>query len=227
MLHILSWWSLYESLAAEWKPWCRWITESLVRQDWNYSLFNRHTLKKRSAGSRWAHQRFWRRCGEHHDWLHNMTDLAVAQCFGGGISLEGLTELHVTADSTFWCSDLKLMQWVLGSSWCSTMPVMWLECKGSSWMTNALPLTGPLIPRTKTQPNWTPMGPHRYIQHCQVLLQTVQELADALIQVQEEISTPPDTIPWHIRSMPWLWECRVTWFTAIKFTQIQLLTVMF
>ena len=42
-------------------------------------------------------------------------------------------------------SDPTLVQWVLGSSWCTTMPgLMWREYAGSSWrMKELIPLTGP------------------------------------------------------------------------------------
>ncbi len=65
--------------------------------------------------------------------------------------MEGGTELYTLDNGTLIAirydplSDPTLVQWVLGSSWCMTMPgLMWREYAGSSWRMNELiPLNGP------------------------------------------------------------------------------------
>ncbi len=76
----------------------------------------------------------------------------------GGISMEGRTDLYRLDNGTLTAiryrdemksfdplSDPTLVQWVLGSSWCMTMPgLMWREYAGSSWrMKELIPLNGP------------------------------------------------------------------------------------
>ena len=73
------------------------------------------------------------------------------------------------------------------------LDLMWLECVSSSCKRKALMLwTGPPVEHI-----WDIMS--RSIHQRHVAPQTVQELADALVQVWEEI---PQTIRHLIRSMP-------------------------
>ncbi|KAI4889417.1 hypothetical protein NFI96_008496, partial [Prochilodus magdalenae] len=80
-------------------------------------------------------------------------------------------------------SDPTLVQLVLGSSWCTTMPgLMWREYAGSSWT----------IDWPTGSPDLNPVEHLWDIMFRSIALQTVQELSDALVQIWEEI--PQDTI---------------------------------
>ncbi|KAI4899507.1 hypothetical protein NFI96_011521, partial [Prochilodus magdalenae] len=126
------------------------------------------------------HDGLWRRRGEcyaacniiQHDWF-------------GGIRIKSLDPL----------SDPTLVQWVLGSSWCTTMPSrhvagvcsQFLENEGIDtidWPTDS-PDLNPI------EHLWDIM--FRSTRRHQIALQTVQELSDALVQIWEEI--PPGHHP--------------------------------
>ncbi len=98
-------------------------------------------------------------------------------------------------------SEPTLVQWVLGSSCCTTMPgFMWREF--SQFLEDEEIDTIEWLPRSPdlnpTEHLWDIM--FRSIQWQQVAPQSVKELSDTLVQIWEEI--PQDIILRLIRSMP-------------------------
>ena len=114
------------------------------------------------AGSHWAHnrcERVWRHCGERyaacnilqHDMLASRSVMAW-----GGKCMSYLTVpwllLGTRMKSSERLSDLMLVLWDLGSSWCRIMfSLMWPQCVGSYWIKVLMPLTSPHFPLTHIQ----------------------------------------------------------------------------
>ena len=132
---------------------------STVQLDWHSpenSRFGRSTTgapfsSQMRASSHWAHVTGVKESGDAVvNVMRWVSDGLGMQIPGGSETTVPWLLLRTGMKSWERSSDLMLVQWALGSSWCRTMPgLMWPECVGSSWMMKALmPLIGRHIPLT-------------------------------------------------------------------------------